>query len=71
MGKRLICICNLVYENEIRSVLKKGAISTKDIQDFTRAGTTCGRCLPQIDDLVSNHKKENSKKQQRKIDFGI
>lgn len=71
MGKRLVCLCNLVDEKEIQTALKKGAESTKDIQSSTRAGTSCGRCLPQIDDLVAHHKKENSKKQQRKIDFGI
>jgi len=67
----MVCLCNLVDEKEIKKVLKKGVGSTKDIQNFTRAGTTCGRCLPQINDLVSNYKKENSKKQQRKIDFGF
>jgi len=71
MEKKLVCLCNLVDEKEIQKVLKKGAGSTKDIQNFTRAGTSCGRCLPQIDDLVSNNIKENSKKQQRKIDFGF
>jgi NAD(P)H-nitrite reductase large subunit len=71
MAKRLVCLCNLVDEDEILSFLKKGAGSTKDIQNHTGAGISCGRCLPQIDDLVLNSKKENSKKQQRKIDFGI
>lgn len=71
MSKRLVCLCNLVDEDEILSFLKKGAESTKDIQNLSRAGSSCGRCLPQIDDLVSTYKKENSKKQQRKIDFGL
>jgi len=69
MRKRLICLCNVVFEKEISLLLKKGADSTADIQKYTRAGTTCGRCLPIIDDLVSTFKKENSKKQQRKINF--
>ena len=69
MRKRLICLCNLVDEKEILSFLKKGADSTSDIQNLTRAGTTCGRCLPLVDELVSANKIENSKKQQRKIDF--
>ncbi len=70
MSKRLVCFCNLVDENEIVSYLKKGANSTKDIQRLTRAGTSCGRCLPVIDEIVLSFKKERPKVQQRKLDFG-
>jgi nitrite reductase (NADH) large subunit len=66
----LICICNFVDEREIKSFLNKGAISTKDIQYLTRAGTSCGRCLPLIDELVELHKKAKPKEQQEKLDFG-
>jgi bacterioferritin-associated ferredoxin len=52
MGKRLVCLCNLVTKNEIISVLRKGARSTSDIQKITRAGTSCGRCLVEIDAVV-------------------
>ena len=52
MSKRLICICNMVLEKEIIEALKKGARSTTEIQKMTRAGTSCGRCLPIIDALV-------------------
>jgi NAD(P)H-nitrite reductase large subunit len=69
MRKKLICLCNLVDEKEILSFLKKGADSASEIQNLTRAGTTCGKCLPLIDHLVTTNKNENSKKQQRKIDF--
>lgn len=72
MSNRLICICNFVDEKEIRSLLDKGANSTSDIQNLTRAGTTCGRCLPDIDDLVKSHQKnEKPKGQQRKLNFGF
>ena len=70
MSNRLICICNFVDEKEIKLLLKKGAVSTKDIQFLTRAGTSCGRCLPLIDELVEANKNVKSKDQQRKLDFG-
>lgn len=70
MSNRLICICNFVDEKEIVSLLKKGAKSTRDIQFLTRAGTSCGRCLPQIDELVESFKNIKSKDQQKKLDFG-
>ena len=70
MVSKLICFCNLVDEKEILSVLKKGAISSSDIQEHTRAGTTCGRCLPEIDGLVADYTKNKPKEQQKKLDFG-
>lgn len=70
MSNRLICLCNFVDEKEIRLYLRKGANSTSDIQLLTRAGTTCGRCLPEIDTIVSDYKKEKPKDQQSKLDFG-
>jgi bacterioferritin-associated ferredoxin len=42
----------MVLEKEIIEALKKGARSTTEIQKLTRAGTSCGRCLPIIDALV-------------------
>ena len=71
MSDRLICICNFVDEKEIRSLLKKGANSTKEIQQFTRAGTTCGRCLPLIDELVESSIKEKTHDQQKKLNLGF
>jgi nitrite reductase (NADH) large subunit len=47
-----------VDESEILLYLKKGASSTVDIQEFTRAGTSCGRCLPEIDQLVADFNKK-------------
>jgi len=52
MSKRLVCICNMVTEKEIHAALVKGARSTTEIQKMTRAGTSCGRCLPWIDSIV-------------------
>jgi NAD(P)H-nitrite reductase large subunit len=69
MSNRLICICNFVDEKEINSLLKKGAKSTKDIQFLTRAGTSCGRCLPLIDELVERHKNKKHIDRQGKLDF--
>ena len=71
MGKKLVCLCNLVDQNEIISFLKKGAESTNDIQQLTRAGSSCGRCLTEIDQIVENYKKAKPKEQQKKLNFGL
>ncbi len=70
MANRLVCLCNLIDEKEILSLLKKGADSTKEIQLHTRAGTSCGRCLPIIDELVKRNKIQEPKDQQGKLNFG-
>lgn len=71
MARKLVCICNLVLEEEIEELLKKGAQSTKDIQDFTKAGTSCGRCLPEIDAYVDEFKKSKPEDKQQKLKFGF
>ena len=71
MSNRLICFCNLVDEKEIIALLNKGAVSTKEIQNLTRAGTSCGRCLPLIDEIVAVHLKGKSKDRQGKLDLGF
>jgi len=71
MEKKLVCLCNLIEETEIISTLQKGANSTADIQNLLRAGTSCGRCLTEIDQLVKVHKSKKPKGQQQKLDFGF
>ena len=71
MAKRIVCFCSFVDENEIISYLNKGAESTIQIQQLTKAGTTCGRCLPVIDELVARYKKQKPKNQQGKLEFEL
>ncbi|MGQ8335265.1 (2Fe-2S)-binding protein [Sunxiuqinia sp. A32] len=67
MGNRLVCICNMVSENEILSALKKGATSTEDIQYATRAGTSCGKCLMTIDQIVEEYLSGKPEDSQQKL----
>ena len=70
MSKNLICICNLVIENEILAALKKGAQSTSDIQRITKAGTSCGKCLMTIDGIVEDYLAKQVPDPQKRFDFG-
>ena len=69
MKQRLVCLCNMVTEKEIHTALQKGARSTSDIQKVTRAGTSCGRCLPWIDSIVEEFLAAQPKDPQQKINF--
>jgi len=65
MGNRLICLCNVVDEKEIMSCLMKGASKVEEVQSLTRAGTTCGRCLPEIDSILENFQEDKQQKQKK------
>jgi bacterioferritin-associated ferredoxin len=70
MSNRLVCLCSIVSENEIKTALKKGATTTFDIQKITSAGTSCGKCLVGIDGLVDKYLGELPHNPQQKINFG-
>lgn len=67
--KRLVCLCNQVSALEINRKLRAGALSTAEIQQFTTAGTGCGRCVREIDAIVEKYMRETSKDPQFRINF--
>ena len=67
--KRLVCLCNHVSILEIKKILKSGALSVADVQQFTAAGTGCGRCVQEITSIVEKHKTNNSKNSQLRISW--
>ena len=69
MSSQLVCMCNMVTDDEIEAELKKGAVDTGEIQHQTRAGTSCGRCLVQIDEMVSSYLNSLPEDLQGKLDF--
>jgi nitrite reductase (NADH) large subunit len=65
----IICQCNAVSEKEIiKTIKKKGAVKLEHIQRLTGAGTSCGRCIPLIDDLLEKHRTDD-KDPQLKLDL--
>ncbi len=69
MANRLVCICNMVSEEEIIQELKRGAVDTSDIQYATRAGTSCGKCIMTIDSIVEEFHATNANDAQGKLNF--
>jgi bacterioferritin-associated ferredoxin len=67
--KRLVCLCNQVTAPEIKKILRAGALTTSEIQKLTSAGTSCGRCIREIDALLENHRKETIQNPQFRISF--
>jgi bacterioferritin-associated ferredoxin len=67
--KRLVCLCNHVTAQEIIKVLKAGALTTAEVQQFTRAGTGCTRCVREIGTIVEKHLSSGKKNPQLRIRF--
>jgi len=67
--KQLVCLCNHVSAIEIRKILSSGVVTLSEVQNFTSAGTNCGRCVREIEDLIEKHDKVAKKDPQLRIDF--
>jgi bacterioferritin-associated ferredoxin len=43
----IVCVCKAVSDRHIRSAVKAGACSLRDITRELGVGTCCGKCLPE------------------------
>ena len=43
----IVCVCKAVSERQIRSAVKGGASSLRDLTRDLGVGTCCGKCLPE------------------------
>jgi bacterioferritin-associated ferredoxin len=48
-----ICHCNGILKSEIvKAIKEKGLTTVEEVQDATTAGTPCGSCIPDIEDIL-------------------
>lgn len=48
-----ICTCMGITKGEIVNAIKeKGLTTVEEVQDATEAGTICGSCVPDIEDIL-------------------
>jgi len=58
MEDNIICSCMNVSEHEIVDAIKnKEATTVQDIMDITGAGTGCGSCIDDLEDLIKRETK--------------
>jgi bacterioferritin-associated ferredoxin len=43
----IVCVCKAVSERQIRTAVKGGATSLRDLTRDLGIGTCCGKCLPE------------------------
>ncbi len=54
---KLICTCMDVYESEITKSIKDNKLLTaEEVGDVTGAGTVCGECIEDIEELLRKSK---------------
>jgi NAD(P)H-nitrite reductase large subunit len=50
----LICTCNEVYKSTIvKAIKEKGLKTVEEVGDETTAGTVCGQCQDDIQDILN------------------
>jgi bacterioferritin-associated ferredoxin len=50
----IICACNVVREDEIRTEVRLGAGSADDVAVRCGAGARCGTCRPAVVEIVAD-----------------
>ncbi|QNK52807.1 nitrite reductase large subunit [Dermacoccus sp. PAMC28757] len=53
-----VCSCNNVSAGQIRSAVDDGASNLADVKSCTKAGTSCGSCLPIVKKLFESHQEK-------------
>jgi bacterioferritin-associated ferredoxin len=53
MPGMIICVCKAVSERHIRSAVKSGATSLRDLTRKLGVGTCCGKCVPEAKATLS------------------
>jgi len=56
---RVVCECMNVTDKEIEEAVLDGARTFLEIQEHTKAGTVCGKCKEDIEQLLEKYKKEH------------
>jgi len=56
--KKIVCNCMNVKRSEIIAAIREHKLeSADDVQDYTDAGTVCGKCMDEIEEIVESQKK--------------
>ncbi len=55
-GDTIICNCNEIYKSEIiKAIEEKGCSTVEDIGEATGAGTICGGCIDDIQEILDKY----------------
>jgi bacterioferritin-associated ferredoxin len=66
----IICVCKAVSDRHIRSAVKGGASSLRDLTRELGLGTCCGKCLPEAKATLSASLDDNASLEGKSAGFG-
>jgi nitrite reductase (NADH) large subunit len=64
----LVCKCNSVSYQDILKAIENGAKTIEDIQKLTKASTSCGGCMVDVEMILSSKAKEQPPKKLNKVE---
>jgi bacterioferritin-associated ferredoxin len=50
----IVCVCKAVSDRQIRTAVKDGATSLRDLTRDLGVGTGCGKCLPEAKSALAS-----------------
>lgn len=57
MENNIVCYCLNISEADIVKAVNEGATTLEEVQDVTGAGTACGSCIAEIEEIIAKHAK--------------
>lgn len=57
-----VCLCRVVTDGQVKEAIHSGATSIDDVGDACGAGTGCGACHEQIQDMIDREAKPCAKR---------
>ena len=54
----IVCQCNRVTSETIEKLVDRGVKLYYDIQDITKAGSTCGSCAPKVISVIARRRND-------------
>lgn len=55
MSDRIVCTCLDITEDTIIAAIKNGATTSDEVTDETQAGSVCGSCISEIEELIEEY----------------
>lgn len=57
---KIVCYCNSITNGMIKEAVENGAVTLEEVQEVTNAGTVCGACIENIENLIKSFIAERS-----------
>lgn len=51
----IVCTCLELTVQDIEDAIQQGATTLEDVMETTQAGTICGACIPDLEEIIENN----------------